>query len=746
MNKGPGVTPLHGSGVGDAHQRRLTTSRIMEVAATHSLHFFESTFQRMFDGIDDAFFDLANHAHSNNEQNLFFEAMRDVRLKRRQIVDAFLHKVAELFRQPPDAGGHERKAEQDPQEQPLSLVDHAELEEEVAMTTLTSKLRANLSGELLAFQARYSWLYAGGREATRQVNPLDPGLLCEAFAEACAILDMPVREKLIVFKQFDKQVMSLMGQLLDDLNNRLTASGVLPTFRPGVKRSDSGRAAAATSAAAEEPMTGAGADTATSGRSAAEASSQALLSELVHALHLAIQNQHLAYEFRPTTPDAIVLDAHDLIHLLSGLQDNGSVSPDSEPVSPDTVRERLRTSLQGRKESSGREHALRENDEDLINLVSMLFEFILNDYSLSPPIQVLISRLQIPILKVAIADRDFFGRSNHPARRLLNALARAGIGWADASEQARDKLYQEIHRVVETIINQFDGDITLFEQLLEEFQAFQAREEKRARIVEARTREAENGRLLSRKARRLADAFIADRIKAQPLPPAALELFRDGWSKVLFLAYLKEGEAGFKAAARWVDELIWCLKPHAHESERKLWVKLVPALLRECRLKLADTGFSSIRLKNLLADLKTVLTDTFKQQSALAAQEAGVNETPSTPPRPEVKPVLTAIEREARKEDAALAKFTAQVDALPLNTWVDFEMLNGTHVRCKLSARLDEGSTLIFVNRMGLKTLEKTREEMAQALRRNHVRVLESGALMDRALNAVAERLRAKAA
>ena len=63
-------------------------------AATKSLS--ELT-QSMFDAIDDSLFELANNARSNNEQNRFFEAMRDVRIKRQTIENHFQQQVKSLF-------------------------------------------------------------------------------------------------------------------------------------------------------------------------------------------------------------------------------------------------------------------------------------------------------------------------------------------------------------------------------------------------------------------------------------------------------------------------------------------------------------------------------------------------------------------------------------------------------------------------------------------------------------------------
>jgi hypothetical protein len=53
--------------------------------------------QQLFDNADDALFEMADRATSNNEQNLFFEAMRDLRLKRKTIERNFLQRYFERF-------------------------------------------------------------------------------------------------------------------------------------------------------------------------------------------------------------------------------------------------------------------------------------------------------------------------------------------------------------------------------------------------------------------------------------------------------------------------------------------------------------------------------------------------------------------------------------------------------------------------------------------------------------------------
>ena len=393
--------------------------------------------------------------------------------------------------------------------------------------------------------------------------------------------------------------------------------------------------------------------------------------------------------------------------------------------------------------AEGKTPALNEMDEDLINLVSMLFEFILDDYNLSAPIQVLISRLQIPILKVVIKDKSFFSRATHPARRLLNSLARAGIGWGDSDEKTRDKLYDQIHTIVQRILNEFDGDLTLFETLGEEFEQYLARENRKASLVEQRTRESERGRIKSQKAQETVDQVLQEKIGRYRLPESIRGVLLNGWSRVMFLAYLRDDvEHRWQESVRVVDDLIWCLHPHQEDEARDQWVRVVPGLIKSLRAGLEEVSYNSSKLDEMMGELKHELTQAFRANALAEAQE-DAPDTDSTG-MPEATP-QTAIQREQQLEDAAIAEYVAQIDSIAIGNWVEFNLVNGASFRCKLSAIIDEADCFVFVNRMGLKVIEKSRTELAHEMRRGRLTVLEQGALIDRALDAVVGSLRSKA-
>ena len=76
-------------------------------------------------------------------------------------------------------------------------------------------------------------------------------------------------------------------------------------------------------------------------------------------------------------------------------------------------------------------NAVSKDDRFIIDVVGMLFEYMLNDENLPDNVKALLSHLHTPFLKIAFLDPDFFEHSEHPVRLLLNSLTEAGSRWLD---------------------------------------------------------------------------------------------------------------------------------------------------------------------------------------------------------------------------------------------------------------------------------------------------------------------------
>lgn len=734
MNKQSGIHYLHehkDPGAAITLPREVARIRDTVVAGLGDL------LQGAFDAVDDSLFELANNARSNNEQNRYFEAMREIRIKRKGVEKHFQTAVGHLFSHPPRSSAAMSPPDQNNQHNAdsLSLVHNDDLEEQVALNSMVAKSRAYFQGPLIQLQTRFSVIYPGATEE-EPVNPIAPEHLCGAFAEAAQALEIQIRERLIVLKQFDRYVVSNLGMLLDEANRILIQAGVIPNFRFHGKTGEQAKQKSHGDPAQTREYNADYDSQSQSGSPGDEA--------LFEQIRQLLAQPRSGHPPRSADPGLHVVGGTELFQLLTALPQEptnystGNLSA-GEPLVVD-LRSVVQHLLRNTSSSEGKKPALNEMDEDLINLVSMLFEFILDDYNLSAPIQVLISRLQIPILKVVIKDKSFFSKANHPARKLLNALARAGIGWSQSDEKTRDKLYEKIHTIVLRILNEFDGDITLFDKLSEEFDQFLARENRKSSLVEQRTRESERGRIKSQKAQETVDQLLQEKLAKHRVPDSIREILLQGWSRVMFLAYLRNDvEHRWNQSVRVVDDLIWCLHPHLEDDERDQWVRVVPGLLKSLRAGLEEVSYNTTKLDEMMGEFKHELTEAFRAHALAEAREA-----PAEPGLeaeiPEVQ--QTAIERQQELEDAAVADYITQVDAIDVGNWVEFNLVNGTSFRCKLSAIIEEADCFVFVNRMGLKVIEKTRIELAHEMRRGRLTTLEQGALVDRALDAVMGSLR----
>lgn len=712
--------------------------------------------QALFDNADDTLFEMADRAANNAEQSAYFEAMRDLRLKRKGIERGFLQKVFENF-----ANLNQYEIGRAPvldtvSYENLTLVQNDELEESVALDAMVAKVVSRDGVALTHLTTRFNTLVS--KKVEDKSNPLGPRQLCEAFLEACRGLGVEIKVKLIILKLFEKYVLADAEHLYAEANQTLIALGVLPELKSVPLRRPPQRTVPSSQGAA--PAAAAEAGEQAAGQQM-DADSQAAFAALRDLLS---QVRGSASPARPMPADAVPISSNDLMRLLSHLQ---SHLP-AQSIDEIDVRQHLDHLLTRVSSKSGRSRVVGQVDEDVINLVSMLFEFILDDRTLPDSLKALIGRMQIPMLKVAVLDKNFFSRGSHPARRLLNEIASAALGWAEQSDGQRDHLYQKIEQVVMRLLNDFVDDPAIFSELLDEFISFTGDERRRSDLLEQRTRDAEEGRARAELARQDVEGVLNERLLGRTLPEVVVRLLQEAWSQVLLLTCLKHGthSAEWEAALATMDDLIWSVEPHEDPDSRLRLLEMVPQLLKSLREGLASAAFDPFstgeffsRLEGLhvqafqrykqveeaplldLDDDLPLLDDPLDAPAAIApaaaqpAMVAVVEEIVLASPEPArvVEP-----EEAFADDDESLRK----VDDLRVGSWVEIQEDEEHKLRCKLAAVIRPSGRYIFVNRTGMKVLEKTRMSLAVEFRRNAVRLLDDALLFDRALESVIGNLR----
>jgi hypothetical protein len=720
----------------------------------HALKRLTGLATTLFENADDALFDLASKADNNAIQAQYFDGMREVRKKRQPIESRFQEQLTRQFVDFLAGRGIAAKPETSNE---LSLVEETELEESLAVASMVAKTENRLQRVLFAINQRLSHISNQRVEDTN--SPVSPAAVGQAFRIACGELEVELPVRLIIYKLFDRYVMGGLDQFYDELNALLVHAGVLPQMRASVARKP-GSPAPPPRPGEAPPASIPGLEQAESAAyvpvDAAAAELQANLYSSLRAL-LATRrgegsdNLAASAGFTPATynPNVMPLNAGEILSALSILQ--------SQNLSLQSAAESAQVALRVKEELLGQGGKLRgENganvsgaDEDTIDLVGMLFEYILQDRNLPAQMQAMLGRLQIPFLKVALLDKHLFARRTHPARVLLDSLAQACVGWSEESDRDH-RLYDKVKEVVETLLKDFEDDLGIFDRLRVDFETFADTNKRRAELAEQRAGEATRGREKLLEARRQAAREIMLRIEDRPMPDMIRNLLSRPWANYLVLVLLRQGDSSdeWRHALRFADELIWSVQPKQNAAERERLTAVLPQLEKTLRHGLATVAFDETDVRRLMQQLNVFYQALLQPVAPTAVTQAPALEL--TDPLPESAQeagasVMSAIQEEeppAPPPESVEERWVAAVRELKVGTWIEFLDEQGAKERAKLSWISPISSKYLFVNRKGLKVADRTLMQLASDLAEARITVLEEVPLFDRALDAIVERLK----
>lgn len=570
----------------EPESQRMARARIARLpAAIHGVHekgkhLLLERMKVFFDQADDSLFSLADKAGSNQEQNIYFDSMREVRVQRRGFEKRFSTAIDEAFACLATGETHPPNVVDDTLHggDALSLVQNDELEEMVAMESCVSRANSEYGDLIQQLSLRMDSLVPV--KVFQKNNPLGPDVLAGAFMEQAKRLDIDLKAKLVLFKLYDRAVMQNLQQMYEGVNQVMIDHRVLTSLSTSPTSGQSGHA--------REAAQGASAASSQQGSSPQNDEVVSMLQGL-----LAEQQRGAAHS---TGMD-------DVIRLLSLAQ--------QAPVPAGNGAGGLSALnlIQQLQKRSGVESSIGRTEQEVIKLVDMLFNFILEDSNLAIEMKELISRMQIPIVKLALLDKSFFAKGGHSARRLLNEIATAALGWQPlGGDVQNDPFHKKVNEVVSTLLTRFDTDVGIFTELLADFSAFVTKDRRRAEILERRTLDAEDGKAKAEVARTTVALEIEIRTVEQCLPEAVQKLISGPWNNVLFVCNLKNGTDSdeWRKTLQTLDDLIWSASVPSSSEERKRLIRLVPDLLKRLRSGLDAISFNPFEMSEIFKRLEDV--------------------------------------------------------------------------------------------------------------------------------------------
>lgn len=624
--------------------------------------------RELFDKVDDAMFELADKANNNHDQNIFFDSMREVRIRRRAMETSFFRSIDISFAQllDPNAYRDEKQSgEKSVSLDDLSLVKNDELEEMVAVDGMVTKANEQFAEPIQHLTLRIDHLVP--TKVYQKNNPLGVDVICNAFTDATKALNVDVKAKLVLFKLFDNIVMTKLGKLFDVLNQTLIDANILPSLKQDVRAKKT-----SITSTADQYGQGIGAQYGLGSQKVGAEIGGLVQSyddqtnQVLHQLRDLLGANRNAPRVQLPGDE---ITTQDLIKILSLAQQQNTISTPVANAAPINLRNLLSDLLRNETQTAA---AINQVDDDVINLVSMMFEFILDDRNLAAPMKALIGRLQIPMVKVAIADKTFFSKGGHPARRLLNEMAMACLGWQESSEenQRKDSLFNKMEETVRSILTEFDTDMSIFDRLLVDFRSFLDKEKRRAQILEQRTIDAEDGKAKSERARAQVDTELNRVCTGKDLPLAVTKLLREAWANVMFITSLKQGVESeeWRNCSVTAQQLVWSVTATMDKDNRQSLLKLVPELLQKLRTGLESISFSPFETTNLFKQLETVHLarlrgETKPQVEALSVSAVDLEVKAAALAAKSASMKAAMAEAQVRAQQAATAAAQAKVQA-----------------------------------------------------------------------------------
>ncbi len=710
---------------------------------------FVPILSRFFEKVDDELFAMSDKAVSSTIQELYFEAMRYLRRERenieRQYLNALLKRYDDFWQAQPGKGVSSGNSSLELDEDDFSLVENETLEIDLAIGTLINKGNNLFHRDLYALNKRFAKLL-NRTEIGNEDNPIAPHTLGKTFSEVLRPLTLELKVKLILFKLYENHVIGELEVVYEILNDTLAEKGVLPEIPRKINKSSASRNA--------DPMQG---EEPASSDNTASIPDQTAYVQAIQAMHTLLSAWRSQVGLpslanRADEPGVVVSETQELVGALSSLQEPEQVARLTAALQGDEGANVKLVLANHLSEVHGGARALSQVDEDVIDMIGMIFDFILEDRNLQDKIKATIGRLQIPIIKVAILDKSFLSKKTHPARGLLNKLAHAGIALSGDDELDKNPVFQRICEIVDRVLNEFSQNIDLFEELLQEFSQFMEQEGRRSERLEERTRQSVQSKehlLLAKK--EVADE-ISQRLQDMQLSSRLRHFFFHTWKDVLLLSCLrKEREPDtWKAKLALTDSLVQTLLPPRDESETRRILKRIPGVLRALRQELEEISLDPKQVALLFKELENTHQDLFQ------IKDQGLNPQLEKELRsisfnlPDVDNVdiseLTDIDESDLEEEIILIseesvnaeedEFVRQAGNMEVGDWLEMKDPTGKSQRIKLSWISKVTGIRIFVNRRGMKVGEYTLNGLAAELRRGNAVVIEGAKvpLMDRAL------------
>lgn len=298
-----------------------------------------------------------------------------------------------------------------------------------------------------------------------------------------------------------------------------------------------------------------------------------------------------------------------------GYGDGGTVMEEYTPAGVARVAGRLREQTTELKKK-----AETKNEKATIEIVALMFQAILQEDRIPPGIRVWFARLQMPVLRVALEEPDFFGTLNHPARQLIDRMGSCVMGF-DASGIQGAAMEAEVKRVVQVIEQYPETGKRVYQLVYDEFQKFLAKfltEKDSTQKVVSVAQQVEQKETLTiqytiEMRNMLKDIAVRDEVR---------EFLFKVWAEVLAVAAVRKGpqHAETLDLKKTATDLVWAASAKPNRADRAKVIADLPRLLQRLRGGMTLLGVAPSEQDVHLKTVSDTLADAFLSKTQAIPQ------------------------------------------------------------------------------------------------------------------------------
>lgn len=725
--------------------------RIVAILEKQMLDYCRAGFSEFYKKADETLLMASDTAKSNTDQRSFFDAATTVRKQQMGIQESFLVKMKELLsqqcqgtvNQPGDASS-------------LALIDKEQFEEWLVVKVMASRAEGATRHQLFGLRARLDELRKNKK--TKCKNPFGPILLCEAFQVSIKSIKPSQAVEKLLYRSFEETLLSGLNNLYEVMNQTLVRHNVLPALTPAniaqrveeeeykkaeaikkvetaaEKRDASGTYAneqkssanevvggnrtASTVTAPQQPVllgkgTAAGHPSAPP-RNAAEfmARSSRNVQERFGAAQkdakVALGSLKRLFDLKNTPKDNVVS--------ISGADALGKETPEKRehvPAKPALQQQDIQDAIPALKVAGENWHNALENIASsngteltgamlsIIQMTEGLLKTLSASLQMGEHAKSWFQKLELPVMHSMMNDEEIFQTEDHPARKVLNQLARLGYKDYPLSKPQ----IASLDKLVDRIGQDFDKNPQVFQQALGVLNPFVTRQEQAYQRNLERVRQLAEGEHKLENSRERVIAFIDEKLAGKRVPQPVVSLLDAGWRDLLIKVQIRQsGESvEWKEYAGLLDELL-AIGADVHRNfDLREILRLIKVGLQEV-VDISGRPQQQVakELKHLLAGPQRLLGDV--QWVQIPAKEKA---------------------DKAEAEERWLKKWMERARRMQVGDWMELRHRGAEAERFRLAWRDAEGDRFVFVNHHGVKVNDFTLRELAALMHTGNILIFE---------------------